>query len=68
MNKICQEYIDLIQNIKLNDDDNFLKTANQIYQKLQKKYTDEKLLYYLKSKLYSKGYTTEQINEFINNI
>ncbi len=61
-------YNDLIQNIELNDNDNFLKTANQIYQKLQKKYTGEKLLYYLKSKLYSKGYTIEQINGFINNI
>ncbi len=61
-------YDDFIKNIELNDNDNFLKTANQIYQKLQKKYTDEKLLYYFKSKLYSKGYTIEQINEFINNI
>lgn len=61
-------YDDFIKNIELNDNDNFLKTANQIYQKLQKKYTSEKLLYYFKSKLYSKGYTIEQINEFINNI
>ena len=41
-------YDDFIKNIELNDDDNFLKAANQIYHKLQKKYTGEKLLYYFK--------------------
>ncbi len=61
-------YEEQLKEINLNDNDNFFKDANKIYQKLQKKYSGEQLIYYLKSKLYYKGYNTEQINEFINTI
>ncbi len=61
-------YEELLTNLDLNDNDNFLKNANKIYLKLQKKYEGEELIYYLKNKLYAKGYTVNQINDFINNI
>ena len=38
----------------------------KIYNKLQKKYDGEKLIYNLKNKLYAKGYKIEDINNFIN--
>lgn len=47
-------------NIKPKEDE-----MKKIYNKLSKKYKDDKLLYNLKAKLYNKGYTQEEINNFI---
>ena len=59
----------LIQDIKIEDSNNFNKEANLIYQKLQRKYENkEELIYYLKNKLYTKGYSIDQINDFIEKI
>ena len=38
---------------------------DKIYDKLCKKYQDQELKYKLKSKLYSKGYTREEIEPYI---
>ena len=54
-----------LNDLKINDDDNFIKIANLIYNKLKRKYSDEKLIFYLKQKLYNKGFSQEQINDYI---
>ena len=41
------------------------KEMEKIYIKLNKKYKDNELIYKLKNKLYSKGYTKEEIENFI---
>lgn len=61
-------YISLLKDILVDDQDNFKKVANTLYQKLSRKYENEELIYYFKNKLYAKGYTKEQIDEYIDNI
>lgn len=61
-------YQNLLPSIKIDDSNNFEKTAKLYYQKLSKKYAKDKLKYYLKNKLYAKGYSLEKINDFINRI
>ena len=58
----------ILSSLKIEEDDNFEKTAFQFYQKLSKKYDNEKLKYYLKNKLYAKGYSIDKINEFVDKI
>lgn len=60
-------YDDILNNIKI-ENDNFEKTANNLYHKLQRKYEDDKLYLYLKNKLYAKGYSLEQIDGYINKL
>ncbi len=61
-------YNDILNNIKIEDNSNFIKQANNLYKKLQRKCSNEELYFVLKNKLYSKGYNTNQINEFIEKI
>ena len=42
------------------------KKLETLYQKYSKKYKDQELVYKFKSKLLTKGYTNEQINDFLN--
>lgn len=44
------------------------KEANKLYQKFQSKYQDYDLWYYLKGKLLSKGFTTEEVNQVLEEI
>lgn len=53
-----------LENIKIETRDT-TKEMEKIYDKLNKKYKDKELIYKLKSKLYTKGYTKEEIENFI---
>ena len=53
-----------LSNIKINN--NFEKEMEKTYKNLSKKYDGEELYLKLKNKLYSKGFKTEEINNFIN--
>ena len=53
-----------LENIKIETRDT-TKEMEKIYNKLNKKYKDKELIYKLKSKLYTKGYTKEEIENFI---
>ena len=62
-NNIIEEVFSQIQ-IVSNIDHDF----NKIYQQLSKKYEGNMLFSKIKNKLYSKGYSIDEINEIINNI
>ena len=51
----------------LNNNDNQLieKDYNNIYNKLQKKYQNQELIFQIKNKLYKKGYSLDEINNYI---
>lgn len=54
-----------LENAKI-ENQNFEKEMEKVYIKLNKKYQDKDLYLKLKNKLYSKGFSNEEINEFIN--
>lgn len=47
------------------DDDRLLKDYNRLYNKYKNKYDNDKLTYFLKQRLYQKGYTMDEINKVI---
>ncbi len=55
----------VLDNMELNN--NLDGEMEKIYKKLSLKYQDDELKLKLKQKLYSKGFSAEKINEFINN-
>ena len=59
-----EDIINRLENIKIENKDT-TKEMEKIYNKLIKKYKDKELIYKLKNKLYSKGYTKEEIENFI---
>ena len=59
-----EDIIQRLENIKIETQD-MTKEIDKIYNKLRKKYKDKELIYKLKNKLYSKGYTKEEIDNFI---
>ena len=58
-----EDIINHLENIKLNN--NLEKEMEKIYNKLKTKYEGYTLHNKLKQKLYSKGFTIEEINNFI---
>lgn len=73
--KVINELIDLgyeketileeLNKFNLNETNNIKKDYDIIYKKLSKKYQDNELKYQIKNKLYSKGYSLDNINEVI---
>lgn len=57
---------DVLEEYRLDDSSNFIKEATKIYDKLSKKYVGSELNLKFKSKMYSKGYTVEDINNFLS--
>lgn len=54
-------------NLKEIENPNLKKEMDKILNKLKKKYSGDKLVFNLKGKLYSKGYSTEEIDDYIKN-
>lgn len=59
-------YKNIIVDIKFNDDIAIKKDIDKLLIKLSKKYDKEQLTYYLKQKLYAKGYSSEVINKYLD--
>lgn len=59
-----EDIISRLDNIKIDNVD-MTKEMEKIYNKLIKKYKDKELVFKLKSKLYSKGFTKEEIDNFL---
>lgn len=57
---------DILNNVNIIDKERFQKDLENIKIKLSKKYSPDKLNYYLKQKLYAKGYSPDLINEYLN--
>ena len=59
-----EDIVSRLDNVKV-ESKNITKEMDKIYNKLSKKFKDKELMFKLKSKLYSKGYTREEIEEYI---
>ncbi len=57
----------VLSDISIDTSKNFEKEANKIWICLSKKYQDKELLSKFKSKMYTKGYSIDEINEYISN-
>ena len=54
---------EILEQIKINNDDTIKKEYNKIYNKLKNKYKEEELTIKIKQKLYQKGFELEEINK-----
>lgn len=54
-------FSDILENVTINDSDSLKKEYEKLKVKLAKKYPEEKLDYYIKQKLYAKGYDTRKL-------
>lgn len=59
-----ESIVPFLDNIKVNNNA-IEKEYKALYRKLSKKYSDDKLYYEIKNKLFKKGFTSEEINEII---
>ena len=59
---------EVLNNIHSNDESSIKKEYLKALNKYSKKYSDEKLIYEVKSYLYRKGYKTEDINYILDNL
>lgn len=57
---------EMLDNININTDDIFKKEADKEWNKLSKKYSDVELKLKFKNKMYQKGFTSDQINSYVN--
>lgn len=63
-----EDYLDIVNKIKIEDNNIFNKKAEILLKKLSKKYNGLELYNQLKNKLYYYGFKSEDINNFINKI
>ena len=60
-----ETYQELINNIQVDDSESFTKAADKYYEKLKKKYKEPKLSYNFRGKMYSLGYDSELVNQYL---
>lgn len=58
----------LLEKTEINDQDNFIRSANKTYNQLIKKYDENKLGYYFRQKMAAQGYDQELINDYLSKI
>lgn len=58
---------DIIDDYKIDTSDSFSKEANKVWYSLVNKYENKEAKTKFKSKMYAKGYTIDEINEYIEN-
>ena len=61
-------FYDYLDNIKINNKDILIKEASNYIKKYSKKYENKELLYFVKDKLYKKGYNSVEIDEVLNEL
>ena len=61
-------FYDYLDNIKINNKDILVKEASNYIKKYSKKYENKELLYFVKDKLYKKGYNSVEIDEVLNEL
>ena len=61
-------FYDYLDNIKINNKDILVKEASNYIKKYSKKYENKELLYFIKDKLYKKGYNSNEIDEVLNEL
>lgn len=61
-------FYDYLDAVKVNNKDVLVKDANLFIKKYSKKYENRELLYFVKDKLYKKGYNSSEIDEVLNEL
>ena len=61
-------YFDYLDNIRISDKSIIKKETEKLIKKYQKKYENNDLKYFIKDKLYKKGYNSEEISEVLKNV
>lgn len=61
-------FYDYLDSIKINNKDILIKEASNYIKKYSKKYENKELLYFVKDKLYKKGYNSVEIDEVLNEL
>ena len=61
--EVFSEYL---MDVHVSDDGNLEKEYNMLMRKYSKKYSGDKLKYFIKGKLYQKGYSLDKIGEVID--
>lgn len=61
-------FYDYLDNIKINNKDILVNEASNYIKKYSKKYENKELLYFVKDKLYKKGYNSDEIDEVLNEL
>lgn len=61
-------FYDYLDAVKVNNKDVLVKDANIFIKKYSKKYENRELLYFVKDKLYKKGYNSSEIDEVLNEL
>ncbi len=61
-------FYDYLDNIKINNKVILIKEASNYIKKYSKKYENKELLYFVKDKLYKKGYNSDEIDEVLNEL
>ncbi len=61
-------FYDYLDAVKVNNKDVLVKDANIFIKKYSKKYENKELLYFVKDKLYKKGYNSSEIDEVLNEL
>ena len=56
----------MYDNINIDNDNLLKKEYDKIYKKLSLKYSDKELYNKIKTKLYQKGFSIDEINNFLN--
>ena len=59
-------FIDYLDKININNKEYLIKDLEKLINKYKNKYNDKELRYVLKNKLFTKGYSTEEIEEVLN--
>lgn len=59
---------DYLNSININNKDILVKEANNLIKKYSKKYENKELFYFIKDKLYKKGYNSSEIDEVLNEL
>lgn len=59
-------FIDYLDNLNIDNSEIIKKDYELLYKKYKNKYEKSKLLYFIKDKLYKKGYNIDEINEVIS--
>ena len=59
-------FIDYLNKININNKEYILKDFDKLINKYKNKYNDKELRYVLKNKLFIKGYSTEEIEEVLD--
>ena len=59
-------FIDYLNKININNKEYLIKDLDKLFNKFKNKYNDKELRYVLKNKLFIKGYSTEEIEEVLD--